>query len=59
MVTSFKYQGIVISVADDECPAVVQNLAKTRTVWWRTERILSREGVRLRLSVFFFKAVFQ
>ena len=56
---SFKYLGRVILAADDDWPAVVQNLEKVRTVWWRMARILSREGVRLRVPGFFFKAVAQ
>ena len=32
MVTSFKYMGIVLLVAYDDWPTVVQNLVKARTV---------------------------
>ena len=59
MVTSFRYPGRVISAADDDWLAVVQNLAKARAVWRRMTRILSREGARPWVSGFFFKAVVQ
>ena len=57
MVTSFKYLGRVLLVADDDWPTVVQNLVKAQTVWWRIFKILSREGARPRVSGFVFKAV--
>ena len=44
MVTSFQYLGRVILTADDNWPEVVQNMAKTREVWRRMTRILSKEG---------------
>ena len=47
------------AVADDDWPAVVQNLEMARAVWRRMTRILSREGAELRLSGFFFKVVVQ
>ena len=59
MVTSFQYLGRVISSADDDWPAVVRNLSRSRAVWKWTTVILSREGAEPRLSVFFFKAVVQ
>ena len=45
--------------ADDDWPAVVRNLSRAREVWKRMTRILSREGIELQVSVFFFKAVVQ
>ena len=57
MVTSFKYLGRVISVTDNDWPAVVNNLAQAKTVWSRMSRILSREGAMPRGSGLFFKAV--
>ena len=59
MVPSFKYLGRVISSAGDDGTAVVRNIDKARSVWRRLTRILSREGVAPRLSVFFFKVVVQ
>ena len=57
MVLSFKYLGRVLSVADDDCPAVIRYLVKARVVWRRMARILIREGARPRVSRFFFKAI--
>ena len=59
MVTSFIYLGRVIYVVDDNWLGVVWNLEKARTVWWWMTRILSREGARPQVSVFFFIAVVQ
>ena len=55
----FRYLGILLLEADDDWPAVIWNLKKSRAVWRRTKRILIREGVRPRLSGFFFKSVVQ
>ena len=57
MVTSFRYLGRVISVADDDWKSVVPNMAKARTACRSMRRILSREGVRLRVYRFFFKSI--
>ena len=59
MVTSFRYLGRVILESDDEWPAVVKNLSRARDVWRRMTRILSRDGLALRVSGFFFKDVVQ
>ena len=59
MVTSFKYLGRLLSVADDGWPVVVQNLVKAQTVWQRMSKILIREGARPRVSIFLFKYVVQ
>ena len=59
MVTYFKYLGRVLLVAYDDWLTVVQNIVKARTVWWRISRVLIREGLRLLVSVFFFKAFVQ
>ena len=57
MVTSFKYLVRVISAADDNWPALVNNLARARKVWNSMPHIISREGTTPRVSGFFFKAV--
>ena len=44
---------------DDNWPAVVRNLARSKTVWRRISWILSREGATPRVSGFFFKVVIQ
>ena len=59
MVTSFKYLGRVLLVADYEWLTVVRNVVKARTVWWRMSKILSRKVVRQRISRFFFKSIIQ
>ena len=42
MVPSFKYLVIVLSAADYEWPAVIQNLTKAQAVWRGMLRILIR-----------------
>ena len=59
MVPSFKYLGRVLSTADNDWPAVIQNPAKARMVWQRMSSILSREGVRPQVSIFLFKSIVQ
>ena len=59
MVTSFRYLGRLISAAENDWPAVVNNLSRARGVWRSMTRILSREGAQPRVSGFFFKAVVQ
>ena len=58
-VTFFKYMRRVLLVANDYWPAVVLNLVKARTVWWRMLRILSMDGVIPRVQIFLFKSVAQ
>ena len=59
MGNSFRYLRRIISVEDDDWPAVIRNLEKARAVWRRMTRILIREGEMLRVSTFFFKSVVQ
>ena len=59
MVSYFKYLGRVISAADNECPAVVGNLEKSRAFWQRLTGIFSREGASPWVSGFFLKAMVQ
>ena len=49
----------MITAADNDCPAVVINLANVQAVWRRLTRILIREGAAPWVSIFFFKDVFQ
>ena len=58
MVTSFQYLRRVILAADNYWLAVVQNLEKSRAVWRRMTKILSREGSEPRVSRFIFKPWF-
>ena len=59
IMTSFKYMGRVLLVVDDDWPGAVWNLGKAWMVWRKFLRILSREGARMRVSRFFFKATVQ
>ena len=59
MVTSFKYLGRILTDLDDDWPAVVGDLRKSRKSWTRLSRVLVREGVNPILSGIFFKAVVQ
>ena len=59
MVTSFRYLGRVILVADDNWPEVVRNLSRTRAMWKRMTRILSKKGAELQVFGFFFKSMVQ
>ena len=49
-ITSFKYLGQIIMAADDDWPAVVRNLRKSRREWARLTRVLGREGIYARTS---------
>ena len=59
MVTSFRYLGRVILEADDNCLAVIHIMAKVQAVWRNMMNILGREGARLWVHKFFFKAAVQ
>ena len=52
MVPSFKYLGRVLSETDDDCTAVIWNLAKAWAFWSKMTRILRREEVRPQLYIF-------
>ena len=56
---SFKYLGRILTEGDDGWPAVAGKLGKSRKIWGRMQRILSREGATKRMSGNFFKAVVQ
>ena len=55
IVTSFRYLGQMISVADNNWPVVVRNLSRARAVWRRMARILNRKGAAPRMSGLFFR----
>ena len=59
MVTSLRYLGRVILAADNNWPEVVSKFSRTRAVWKRMTRILSREGADPQVSGFLSKSVFQ
>ena len=57
-VTAFKYLGRLVTVLDDDWPAVVGNLQKVRNSWGWLLRILRRKGGSKVVGTFF-KAVTQ
>ena len=57
MVLYFKYMRRVLSEANDDWPVVIRNLTKARLFLRISLMILIREGARLRMYVFFFKAI--
>ena len=56
-VNYFKYLGWVLTASDDDWPAVVGSLRKSRKIWAQMMRVLVREGANPRVSGTFFKAV--
>ena len=54
-----RYLGRVMMAGDYEYPEVVGNLQKSRKSWRRLSRISIREGLDLKVSGNFFKAVIQ
>ena len=57
LVTSFKCLGRIMITSGDNWTTVVGNLRKARDIWALLLRTLGREGVNLRFSGIFFKAV--
>ena len=51
--------GRVLMEGEDNCLSVAGNLRKDRKIWMQMTRILIREGVDLKVSGLFFKAVVQ
>ena len=58
-VPRFTYLGRVMTVGDDDWPAVAGNLSKARRSWGKLQRILGREGATARIPGAFFKGVVQ
>ena len=58
-VPRFTYLGRVMTVGDDDSPAVAGNLAKARRSCGRLQRIFGREGATSRISGSFSKALVQ
>ena len=58
-VPSFKYLGRILTEGDDDWPEVARNLGKAWKSWESMQRILSREGAKMRVSGNFFKAMVQ
>ena len=49
-VTEFKYLGRVLTITDDDWPAVAGNIRKARANWVRLARILGREGANPKVA---------
>ena len=58
-VSEFKYLGRILTVTDDDWPAVVGNLGKERRSWGRLSRVLGREGADPKVSRALYIAVTQ
>ena len=56
---AFKYLGQVMTVGDDDWPAVAGNLSKAWKIWGSLSRILDREGADARGLGNFFNVVVQ
>ena len=59
LVPRFTYLGRVMTVGDDDWPAVAGNLAKARKSWGRMQGVLRREGATPQISRNVFKEVIQ
>ena len=57
LVTSSKYLGRVLLVADNDWPEVVRNLRKARKKWARLMRVLGTDGADARTSGHIYLAV--
>jgi len=58
-VETFKYLGRLLSMDDNDGPAVRANLLKARKSWARISRVLREESVPPRVAGMFYKAVVQ
>ena len=58
-ISYFKYPEIIMSVLDDDWPAVVRNLIRVCNNWLHMTRVLGREGEDARTSGMFNVAVVQ
>ena len=58
-VTESKYLGRVLTVNDNDWPAVVRNLGNARRIWGQLSRVLGREGADPKVSRAFYTAVTQ
>ena len=59
MLKTFNYLGRVLTASYDDCPEVVANIQKSRSIWAQLSRVLSHEGAYLQTSGTSYKAVFQ
>ena len=58
-VSEFHYLRRLLSVTDDDWPAVAVNIRKARVSWGRLARVLGREGADPKVSQSFYTAVTQ
>ena len=58
-VPTFQYRGRTLDQTDDDCPAVRQNIMRSRSVWGRLGKLLLREGAEKKLLESFYRAVVQ
>ena len=58
-VTEFKYLGRILTATDDDWPAVVRTLGKSRRSWGRLSQVLDREGADPKVSRAFYITVTQ
>ena len=58
-VTSFKYLGLFLSEADDDCTEVVSNFWIARHKWAQLTRVLTREGMDAQTSGLIYLSVVQ
>ena len=58
-VTEFRYLGRILTMTDDNWPAVVGNLRKAKQSWGRLEILIGREGADPKVSRTFYIAVTQ
>ena len=57
--TEIRYLGRILTITDDDWPAVARNIRKARVTWGRMARILGREGADPKVSLNFYIAVTQ
>ena len=53
----FKYLSRILEETDSDFPTVHRNISKARSVWWRLENLLKREGVEIQVSDLFYRAL--
>ena len=58
-VSSFRYLGLTLSSANDDCPVVERNLRRARVKWGRLAKILGREGFYKRMAGRFYVTLVQ
>ena len=57
--TSFKYFGCIISVDDNNLPAILSNIRQAHQRWGQISWLLIRDGASSRAMGYFYKAIVQ